>query len=89
MLASTAKPHPSLSTERKKERHMNIPHLGNGSVGAPITRGGISIFPVYLGALKRIVADPRFKGRRVYAYNTSRYSPEMVDFIRFLVNSDF
>ena len=28
---------------------MKIPHLGNGSVGAPITRGGISVFPVYLG----------------------------------------
>jgi hypothetical protein len=28
---------------------VKIPHLGNGSVGAPITRGGISVFPVYLG----------------------------------------
>ena len=28
---------------------MKNPHLGNGSVGAPITRGGISVFPIYLG----------------------------------------
>ena len=45
-------------------------------------------YPIYQEAMRRITNGAAFKGRRIYAYTTSRYTAPMADWIRFLVGSD-
>jgi hypothetical protein len=44
-------------------------------------------YDFYAEALRRVKADPRYRGHRFYAYTGSAYSPEMRDFVRAVVET--
>jgi hypothetical protein len=47
------------------------------------------IYPLFTEAVRKLKANPQFQGHRLYAYVTSRPSPDMYDFVRAIVESDY